>query len=193
MKKQMIALVLVLLVSVGCARVRMEAPKDPIKVDISMRLDIYQHVQSDIDKIEEIVSGAQGQDNSSRLLDTLSLFPGIAYAQDGLSSNATDAAFRRKDRRAELSRYEQQGIVGENRSGFVEIRRPGQATASIKAMVDAENSDRMAIYKSIAIANNAPIDGVKEMYAARLQNDAPGGTPIEARSKQTGRYEWKIK
>ncbi|MDP2911312.1 MAG: hypothetical protein Q8N76_03140, partial [Candidatus Omnitrophota bacterium] len=41
----------------GCARVRVEAPKDPIKLDISMRLDIYQHVAKDIDAIEGIVSG----------------------------------------------------------------------------------------------------------------------------------------
>ena len=40
MKKIMIAL-LGLVVVLGCARVSVQAPKDPIKVDISMRLDIY--------------------------------------------------------------------------------------------------------------------------------------------------------
>ena len=38
-------------IGLGCARVRVEAPKEAIKVDISMRLDVYQHVQKDIDEI----------------------------------------------------------------------------------------------------------------------------------------------
>ena len=47
-----------ILFAVGCAKVRVEAPKEAFKVDISMRLDIYQHVGKDIDSIENIVSGA---------------------------------------------------------------------------------------------------------------------------------------
>jgi len=33
--------------TVGCAKVQVQAPKEPIKVDISMRLDVYQHVEKD--------------------------------------------------------------------------------------------------------------------------------------------------
>jgi hypothetical protein len=53
--------VMILFLSVGCARVRVEAPKEAIKLDISMRLDIYQHVAKDIDAIEDIVSGSGGK------------------------------------------------------------------------------------------------------------------------------------
>ncbi|MDD5729736.1 MAG: hypothetical protein PHN57_01210, partial [Candidatus Omnitrophica bacterium] len=49
----------------GCARVRVEAPKEPIKVDISMRLDIYQHVTKDINDIENIVTGSEGKDKKA--------------------------------------------------------------------------------------------------------------------------------
>ena len=41
----------------GCASVQVNAPKEPIKMDISMRLDVYQHVVKDIDDIESIVAG----------------------------------------------------------------------------------------------------------------------------------------
>ncbi len=51
----------VLVVFFGCARVRVEAPKEAIKLDISMRLDIYQHVTKDIDAIEDIVSGGSSK------------------------------------------------------------------------------------------------------------------------------------
>ena len=61
-----IALILMLgvIFSLGCARVMVQAPKEPIKVDISMRLDVYQHIQNDIDDIESIVSGSKEEVNS---------------------------------------------------------------------------------------------------------------------------------
>ena len=37
-------LILAIIISLGCAKVQVQAPKEPIKVDISMRLDIYQHI-----------------------------------------------------------------------------------------------------------------------------------------------------
>jgi len=37
----LLSLMMFLAVGLGCARVSVQAPKDPIKVDISMRLDIY--------------------------------------------------------------------------------------------------------------------------------------------------------
>ncbi len=38
-------------VMLGCARVSMVAPKEAIKLDVAMRLDVYQHVVKDIDSI----------------------------------------------------------------------------------------------------------------------------------------------
>ena len=79
----------------ACARVRVEAPKDPIKVDISMRLDIYQHVQTDINQIENIVSGAQEKPKPKDGQSLLDHFIHSAYAQEGLSPEVEQAALRR--------------------------------------------------------------------------------------------------
>jgi hypothetical protein len=81
---------------VGCARVQVRAPKDPIKLDISMRLDVYQHVEKDIDAIENIVSGSGDQ-------GFLDVFVKEAYAADELSPEVEQAALRRRDRRAGLT------------------------------------------------------------------------------------------
>lgn len=193
--KTVLLLVLGLIISFGCARVRVEAPKEPIKVDISMRLDIYQHIEKDIDQIENIVSGSQGKKqaeskNKQSLLDS---FVTNAYAQEGLSPEIEEAALRRKDRRSELVSWQEKGVVAENKSGLVEIKMPENADAGLKELVGAENKDRMIIYQSVAKKNNTSVEEVEKIYAKRLQEDAPSGTPVEVLNETTGNYEWKIK
>ena len=46
-------------------------------------------------------------------------------------------------------------------------------------MVSDENSDRMVIYKGVAAKNGTSVAEVKDIYAKRLQEDAPAGTPIQ--------------
>ena len=181
-----------LIVCTGCARVRVEAPKDPIKVDISMRLDVYQHVEKDIDAIEDIVSGSKTEPQSKVYQNLLGLFVEDAYASEGLSPAVEQAALRRKDRLSELTSWQSQGVVGENRSGLVEIRNSEKADASVKALVAAENSDRMVIYQGIAEKNGTSVAEVQKLYAKHLQDAAPGGTPIEV-SDGASASQWKIK
>ena len=170
-----------LLVAVGCARVQVVAPKDPIKVDIAMRLDVYQHVEKDIDAIENIVSGNKP---SGKLISMLNHFVGVAYAEEGLSAEVEGAAMRRKARYQGLASAESSGRIGENKSGFVELR----GDASLGSLVSDENSDRMVIYRSISEKNGAALNEVQKLYAKKLQSGAPSGTPIESDSG-----EWTTK
>lgn len=183
-----------LVLSLGCARIRVEAPKEPIKMDISMRLDIYQHVAKDIDDIENMISGNQTQakpnNSQSRFFD---YFVSSAYAQERLSPEVEAAVSRRKQRRSELVAWLQKGAVGENSSGLVVIRASDAADAALKDLVSAENSDRMLIYQAVSQKNNASIEEVQKLYAKRLQDDAPVGTPIEALNQASGANEWTVK
>ena len=183
-----------LILSLGCARLSVQAPKEPIKVDITMRLDIYQHVQKDIDDIESIVSGGakekvQTKDNQS----WLGVFLSNAYAQGGLSPDVEQAALSRRGRLSDLASWESKGVLGENKLGLVEIRNAGAADSSVGQLVQAENSNRMVIYQSIAEKNGTSVQEVQKIYAQRLQRDAPSGTPIEVVNESTGNSEWKIK
>lgn len=184
--------VLVGFIGWGCAHVKVEAPKEPIKVDISMRLDIYQHVEKDIDEIEDIVSGnkekPKTKDNESKVE-----FIGIAYAQEGFRPEVEEAALRRRDRRSELASWQENGIIGENRLGLVEIRAPKGIGPSLDAMVKEENNDRMIIYQALAEKNSVSVEEIQRIYAKRLQGDASSGTPIEIFNEATGRYEWRTK
>lgn len=181
-----------IILALGCARVKVEGSKEPIKIDISMRLDIYQHVQKDIDEIENIVSGSK-QESRPKNNQSRFRFVQNAYAQEGLSPEVEQAALRRKDRRGELSDWQAKGAVGENNSGLVEIRNQAEASQALNELVKAENDDRLIIYSHLAKKNNAALTEIQKIYAQRLQDDAPIGAPIEVLSASSGAYEWKIK
>ncbi|MBN1870664.1 MAG: DUF1318 domain-containing protein [Candidatus Omnitrophica bacterium] len=175
----------------GCAHVQVDAPKEPIKVDISMRLDVYQHVTQDINDIENMVTGEKEKPQSKNSQNLFGFFVAEAYAQEELSPEAEQAALRRKDRRSELASWQRQGVIGENKSGLVELRDSGRADPSVQELINAENNDRLVIYQWIAQKNGITMDEVKKLYAARLQADAPSGTPIEV--DKDGSSAWEIK
>ena len=193
MMKAIWLMILATVVILGCARVRVEAPKEPIKVDITMRLDVYQHVQKDIDAIEGIVSGSQKSTLPSDKQSLLERFILNAYAQEGLAPEIQEAALRRKGRLSELVSWQEKGVIGENKSGLLEIRNASASNASLEEIVKAENKDRMIIYNALAEKNNTTVEEIQKIYAARLQEAAPGGTPIEVLNQSTGAYEWKAK
>ena len=166
--------------ALGCARVQVEAPKEPIKMDITMRLDVYQHVQKDIDAIEDIVSGSSPSAvKAPGPLSMLDVFTGTAYAGEGLSPEVEKAAYNRKDRLPELSSWEAKGVVGENKKGLVEIRSQSEGQG-LGSMISDENADRMIIYKELAQKNGTSVSDVQKIYAERLQANAPAGTPVES-------------
>ena len=177
----------------GCARLSVQGAKEPIKVDISMRLDIYQHVSKDIDSIEDIVSGGKDKKKTGDLESCLDFIVSNVYAQEGLNPEVEQAALRRKDRLDKLHGFEKDGIIGENKMGLVEVRDAARADDPVKQVIDEENKDRMVIYRSIAVKNSTLLDEVQKLYAKRLRNDAPPGAPVETLNEATGAYEWKIK
>ena len=172
----------------GCASVKMVAPKEPIKLDVSMRMDIYQHMQNDINAIENKVAGPVTNSTAPNKKISLGSFLGgfitDAYADDGLGEEAQGAVSRRHDRHAQLADLEAKGAIGESASGRVELKAEA---AGAQALADAENNDRMIVYKAVAQKNGGSMEEVASLYAKRLQADAPAGTPIE------GPSGWAIK
>ena len=169
----------------GCATVKLKAPEEPMKIDITMRLDVYQHVQKDIDEIEDFVTGAGKVSDVPRIISFLDSFTATAYAEE-LPPEVEQAAVRRKNRRSGLIALEQRGEVGETSSGLVTVKSMGDST--VGKLVRDENDDRMIIYKEIAAKNGTLVAEIQKLYAERLQKDAPSGTPIE-----TGKNNWRIK
>lgn len=187
-------MVMFLILSAGCARVRVEVPKEPIKLDISMRLDIYQHVAKDIDAIEDMVSGKEEKKPAGKEGSMLDIFVKDAYAaEDSFGPEVEKAALNRKERKPQLILLEERGVIGENRSGLAEIRNPEVVDEPAKELIDAENNDRMVIYKAISDKNGISLEEAQKLYAKKLQDRANPGTQIEIMNESTGRYEWKVK
>ena len=172
------------LVLAGCAHITVDAPKEPIKLDVTMRLDIYQHIQNDIDDIENRVSGPSKKAKNNDKHSLLEILISNAYAEDGLGAQVQEAIQRRKDRRDTLISLEESGVIGENKIGMVVVKK---STGDAASIVSAENADRKAIYQAVADKNGTSPDDVAVIYAKRLQNDAPFGAPIETESG------WEIK
>ena len=190
MRKSFFAAFALMFLVLGCASVQVKAPKEPIKVDISMRLDVYQHVEKEIDNIENMVSSTQ----TAAGLQSFNFFgTECAYAQEGYGPEVNEAVSRRKARYAEIMQLESQGTLGENRNGLLEVRSPAAVSEAILELVSGENSDRMAIYRSIARTNAATAQEIQAIYAKRLQKGAPSGTPIEVIDETTAKASWQRK
>ncbi len=183
MKK--IGIILLVLFVISCAKVSVETKK-PIKVDINMRVDIYQHVVKDVEDINDQIYGSSGKDFNS-------LF-GFeeAYAAD-LSKSASEAISRRKERVGSIEIYFAKGYIGENKDAFLEFRGgvSGEEKAAVKSMISAENKDREIIYKAIAQKNGTDISSVRKASFESDYRRAPSGYWFQI---PDGRgYTWKKK
>jgi uncharacterized protein YdbL (DUF1318 family) len=193
MVKNILIVMLGVVFCLGCARVRVEGSKEPIKVDISMRLDVYQHVQKDISAIEDIVSGSGGSTQPADKQSLLDYFVSRAYAQEELDPQVEQAALRRKARRDEIASWQEKRVIGEDRAGLLQVRIPEASNPSLEQLVEAENADRMTIYNALAKKNQTSVEAIQGLYAERLQKDAPPGTPVEVVNAASGTYEWLLK
>jgi uncharacterized protein YdbL (DUF1318 family) len=96
-----------------------------------------------------------------------------------------------KSRYNQLSPFFKQGVLGESGRGLLVIKNLSginlKDKAQVKRLVDAENSDSMALYKAVSKALNisvSEIARVQEIFSEEWQKTAPKGTWIETRTGQ---------
>ena len=100
--------------------------------------------------------------------DLKTLTPEIKQALDG-----------RRDRFDELQSLKSQGIVGENKVGYVEVLTPNDTA---KAAVNAENKDRKLIYVAIADQNDLTTNAlgtIESVFAEVQRSKAQAGDRIQ--------------
>ncbi|MCM8770501.1 MAG: DUF1318 domain-containing protein [Candidatus Omnitrophica bacterium] len=179
----------------GCSpKVRFESTK-PIKIDVSMRIDVYQHVAKQADFIEDqIQSQPSSQPKKTKPESCLWPRPDVAYAQEEFSPKVKAAIESRKARFNELREWQTKGVIGENHKGFVELRdkqTAGKDLPYLEKLIAAENQDRLVIYQDLSQTNNISVEEAGIAYAPRIQQRAAAGTPIEI--EVNGKYQWIIK
>ena len=137
------------------------ATPQPIKVDIAMRLDVYQH--------------AKEASKKSTLTSTTS----------------ADPAEARRNRMADIQTFKNSRLVGEGRDALLAIRveTPGDYGDFIRKTVDAENADRMALMKSDAEKQKTSLPQIQTKQASLAAKLAFKGEWIEI-VKDDGSGEW---
>jgi hypothetical protein len=149
-----------LLASCAAPTVNLATPQ-PIKVDIAVRLDVYQHAK----------------EASKKSTPT--------------STTSAEPAEARRNRMADIQTFKNSRLVGEGRDALLAIRMdtPGDYGDFIRKTVDAENSDRMALMKSEAEKQKAALPQVQSKQASLAAKLAFKGEWIEI-VKDDGSAEW---
>jgi hypothetical protein len=139
---------------------------EPIKVDIAMRLDVYQH---------EAPAGAASASAS----------PAPTPARSG------DPAERRRNREADIQTFKNGRLVGESRNGLLVIlvEPAGDYGDYVRRTVAGENSDRMALMKARADKEKRPLSDVQAAEAKSWADRSFKGEWIELKQPD-GSYEW---
>ena len=137
------------------------ATPQPIKVDIAMRLDVYQHAKEASKKSTSSVA------------------------------TSIDPAEARRNRMADIQTFKNSRLVGEGRDALLAIRveTPGDYGDFIRKTVDAENADRMALMKSDAEKQKTSLPQIQTKQACLAAKLAFKGEWIEV-VKDDGSAEW---
>ncbi|MCP4653691.1 MAG: YdbL family protein [Candidatus Omnitrophica bacterium] len=176
-----------LMIMIACAKVSVETTK-PIKVDINLRVDIYQHVQKDVDSImDEIYSDQQSRLNSIFVLPCV-------YAAD-FSSQVNEAIQGIKSRLSKMENYFASGYIGENKDGALEVVADVPDSVSDELLTDLkkENADREVLYRATADKNGASLSDVRKIFFEKHYEKAADGSFFEAYDQATDAYIWKKK
>ncbi len=144
--------------------VRVATP-EPLKVDVALRVDIFQH------RVE-----ATGDAEAA------------APADD---AGTSDEQTRRRDRMGQIQSFKNSRLIGEARTGLLQIIRlpPGEFGRTIEQQVAAENADRTALMRAEAAARRVPLATVEAEQAAQWRERAFPGEWIEERQAD-GTWRW---
>ncbi len=132
----------------GCApTVKINTP-EPLKVDISMKVDVYEKGER----------------------------PGATHRR--LGDAEVEAMRRRDARSGEIWSMKNDRVAVENDRGYLDARKKaGWDAAYIDRLVTEENSDRRVLYEAEARDNGMPLASVEEMAGKRLRQQAYGRGP----------------
>jgi uncharacterized protein YdbL (DUF1318 family) len=146
----------------GCAGPSVNlSTNEPIKVDINMKLDVYQHGDK-----------------------TPKPSPSTKATGDEVSA-------RRRNRMGEIQLMKDSRFIGENHLGLLTVRNepPGEYGKYVQRTVEAENSDRETEMQRIVKERNISIEDLRREQAKLTRANAFNGEWIEA-PQPDGSYAW---
>ena len=157
-------LLVVLLAGCKAPTVNLSTP-DPIKVDINMRVDIY-----------ERGGGSAAPKPPAPSADL----------------PAVDA--RRRARMGDVQNFKNSRLVGENRSGLLVVRDQPEGSYGryVEKTVAEENADRMVVMRQLAAERNMSLEDIQTQQGELWRNRSFSGEWIEV-SAGPGAWTWAQK
>lgn len=136
----------------------------PIKVDIDMRLDVYQHT-------------AEGTGQASPLATP--------------KPTGTASTTRKKDREADIQVFKNSGAIGEGHDGLLVILTAPQGSDGdeLRHVVATENAARLSEMKAAASKQKVPLTEIQNAQAELWRNRAFKGEWFEEKQAD-GSYRW---
>jgi len=141
---------------------------EPLKVDITMRVDIVQRPKQTADDTGEKAPEPEPQAGTKEAIES-----------------------RRRDRMAEIQRFKNSRLVGENHYGLLTIREApaGPYGQRVREMVDAENADRKALMRTLAAEHHMAQSRIEADQAQLWRERAFLGEWIE-QQQPDGTWKW---
>jgi uncharacterized protein YdbL (DUF1318 family) len=191
------AMFFVLAGGVHCTRHKVEVDVKPIKIEATIRLDIYHHLAEMEDEIENAAKKKKEGEKAKAATTGWFWLPSFGtpvYAAPAAPSDneAKAAKERRKGRAATVRGLKKAGTVGENRTGYLGHPPGAKPTDADRALVEAENADRRIIYRRMAAAKKVPLAAVEQISGELRRNRARKGDWIEAPGAG-GAWSWEKK
>ena len=136
---------------------------EPIKVDINMRLDVYQYSSPTTKKPAAPQTTPAGQSPEAR----------------------------RRNRMADIQQFKNERLAGEGHDGLLVIlKKPeGEYGDYVRVAIDEENADRMELMKSLAESQRTSLPEIQSKQAELWRNRSFKGEWIETQQPD-GSWKW---
>jgi hypothetical protein len=157
----LLALPLLSLASCESFKVDLQSP-EPIKVDVNMRLDVYQYKGDEPDK------------------------PNAAQA------SFDEAQTRIRNRYAEIQTFKNNALVGEDHRGLLHLREKpaGEWGDRVEKEVNEENEDRTLVTRYKAKESNRAMHEIQEENWKHRTKNAFNGEWIEVPGDKPNTFKW---
>ena len=189
-------------VMIACLQTKNEVDVKPVDINLNItgRLEV---VITDARKVEEEITGSKPR-RTVRPED-IGLPPASSVKSDaGGSMNADQAdegsivlvasdpeqqlIEQMAARHPQIQTMLDSKLVGESHSGYLVPK--ATLSASQQSLMDAENSDRLQLYKLEAAKKNTPLDQVALGYYLARLGHVNKGNWVDQFNKSTGSWEW---
>jgi uncharacterized protein YdbL (DUF1318 family) len=205
MRRMHLVLLLVLTGStilIACLQTKSEVDVKPVDINLNItgRLEV---VITDARKVEEEITGSKPK-RTVRPED-IGLPPAASDKSDAggaMNANQADTGSivlvasdpeqqlieQMAARHPQIQAMLDSQLVGESHTGYLVSK--AKLSASQQSLIDAENSDRLQLYKLEAAKKNAPLDQVALGYYLARLGHVNKGNWVDQFNKSTGSWEW---